>query len=310
MNRAGKPFPLFNRIVVLVISSGLLIGLVVTLATAKFRNNLDIVDGFLMAVFFSIACGGIYLSLFWRNQTAKELEEEHSFPSPEQPDIPERALTYMFPGIPKSGVVFVDTDDGLIHFKDCHVPRKFLSSAQAWYSCPIGDLKGVHVFRYRGESLTVVTPTGKALIPATGDKYPELRKTLTGLVPHSQPGFSTDHPMMGMVYVAGALLGLFAGVFLTPRNAGDSTLGLFVLTGTIFGVAGIHLLVYVADRCLKTGLAQPLGFGMIGAWIGIAISSALVGVIGWALGPMIAMAATGCVLGVGYGVWKQSRERG
>ena len=84
-------------------------------------------------------------------------------------------------------------------------------------------------------------------------------------MPYNQPGFSIDHPMMSMVYLAGAVFGLFAGWALTPNSASDSTLGLFVLCGAILGVATGHVLVLIADRNLKIGLTQPIGcvFGII-----------------------------------------------
>jgi hypothetical protein len=199
MKNAQPTFPLFNRIVVLVMSSGLLIGLLAALASPGFRKDLDFVNGFLSVVFAILACFGIWISLAWKNRTPESLEEEEAFPSPDRPHIPEDALACHFSTGVKSAAVYLDSDNGLIHFRDCHVPRRFLASAQPWYSCPVTDVKGVHVFRYRGESLTIVTATGKAQISAAATNYAELRELLNELVPVNQPGFSTDHPMMGMV---------------------------------------------------------------------------------------------------------------
>ena len=105
----------------------------------------------------------------------------------------------------------------------------------------------------------------------------------------------------------GALVELFAGVIVTPRNATDATLGLFVLVGAVLGVAGSHLLVWGADRFLKTSLVQSIGFSVLGASIGLAIASVIAPWIGWNLLPMAALA--GAVFGGMFGIKKQSREQ-
>ena len=194
----------------------------------------------------------------------------------------------------------------MIHFQNCHTPRKLLSSAQPWFSCPISDIKGLHVFRYRGESLTIVTAAGKALIPATSAGYEQLRQTLKQLVPRNEHGFSSDHPMMGMAYLAGALLGLFAGVMLTPKNANDSTLGVFAVVGSALGVVFIYLLVVLAERRFKIGLAQPIGFAMAGTFAGLLLHNMLVRWVGW--GTAIVFVVVGAVIGFLFGIFKQTRE--
>jgi hypothetical protein len=309
MNNAHTSFPLFNRIVVFVTSGGLLVGLAVAFASPKFRNDLDLVNGFILMVFAVMAGFGCWISLFWKERTPEELKEEDAFPSVDRPNVPEDALASHFSMLTRSAAVFIDQNAGVLYFKNCHVPRKFVASAQPWFSCPVGDLKGVHVFRYRGESLTIVTASGKVLVPHTATDYSQLRQTLKELVPHSQSGFSSDHPMMGMVYLAGILIGLFAGVFLTPDNASNSTMGLFVLGGSILGSIGSHLFVSLGDRCLKIGMAQPIGFGMLGACIGLAASSLLRPAIGWNLEPTVVLILIGAIVGVLFGVIKQTRER-
>ena len=194
----------------------------------------------------------------------------------------------------------------MIHFENCHVPRRFGATAQTWFSCPVSDVRGVHRFFYHGESLTIVTATGKALIPAYATKYIELREFLTDAVPANQSGFSNDNPIMGFVYLAGALVGLFGGAFLTPRNSSDSTLGVFVLFGTILGVAGSHLLIRLGDRLLKTNLAKPIGLGMVGVTFGVVVSTAIAPVIDWNLVPMVALVLAGGVIGIIVGIKQQS----
>lgn len=308
MSRTGSEFPLLNRIVVLVMCGGLLIGLISALIVSpKFRQQLDLTMGFVYCVFALMACGGIRLSLFWQNRTPEELEEEAALPTGDQPRISDHALVCRFSSLSGPAAVFVDPEQSQIHFQNCHVPRKLVASAQPWFSCPISDLKGAHVFRYRSESLTIVTATGKALIPAGGANYAQLRQTMEDLVPATQPGFSTDHPMMGMVYLAGALAGIFAGVLLTPNNANDSTMGLFVLAGAFTGVISIHLLVLVADRKWKIGLAQPIGFGMLGSWIGLTVHRFVQPQVGWSIGSVFMIA--GFLLGAVLGILKQTRQR-
>jgi membrane associated rhomboid family serine protease len=134
-----------------------------------------------------------------------------------------------------------------------------------------------------------------------------LRQTLKQLVPRNESGFSSDHPMMGMVYVAGALLGLFAGVMLTPKNANDSTLGLFAVAGAVSGVVLLYLLVWVSDRHLKIGLAQPIGFAMCGAFAGLLSHSMLRPLVGWEAA--MAFLAAGAVIGCLFGIFKVTREQ-
>lgn len=310
MSRDQSTFPLFNRIVVLVMSSALAIGIPVgVVQIIRKGDGLDLVTGFLMLVFFAMACGGIWFSVAWRNKTSKELEEEQAFPTPGEPDISDDALVYRFSNGFKSAAIYIDETGGVIHFHNCHTSRRFLSSSSTWFSCPIDDVKGAHVFRYRGESLTVVTETGKALIPKIGTGYAEFRDTIKRLVPGTQPGFSTDHPMMGMVYLAGALIGLFGGFALTPQDASDATVGVFVLAGSALGVAASYFMVHVGDRWLKIGLAQPIGFGMAGLIIAMMSTRLLRPILGWNATPFIALSVIGGVMGFAFGVSRQLKER-
>jgi hypothetical protein len=252
--------PLFSRIVVLAISLVIAVVLVV-IAVQEFRQNYgpDIVSGFLWFVAFTWGCGGIWFSLFCKNGSAKELAEELSFPSIDKPDIPDDALVFRFPNARKSAAIHVDVAGRMIHFHNCHTPRKFVLSGPVWFSCPVDDIHGCHVFKYRGDAMSgyIATAAGKTpLIPGTEPAFQELRDTIQEVVPFPRPGRSADHPMVGMVYLFGALAGLFGGALLTPNNANDSTLRLFVLCGTILGAAGSILLVWTYDRFLKTSVVQ------------------------------------------------------
>jgi hypothetical protein len=311
MNRGQTTFPLFNRIVVLVLSSAMVLGIpILVVKQIRKGDGLDVVSGLLLLVFFGVGCALMWFSLFWRHRAEKELAEEESFPSAERPQIPEDALVYRFDNGMKSAAIFVDRGGQMFHFHNCHAPRRFLSTASKWFSCPLNEIQAAHVLRYRGESLTVVTKSGKALINSARPGYEELRDTIKELVPVARQGFSTDHPMMGMVYLFGALVGLFAGVMVTPRHANDATLGLFLLVGAVLGVAGSYLLVWGPDRSLKTSLVQPIGFSVLGAATGLAIANFIAPWVGWDLLPMAALVAVGVVFGGMFGIKKQSRERG
>ena len=134
-----------------------------------------------------------------------------------------------------------------------------------------------------------------------------MRDAIQNLVPKTQPGFSSDHPLMGMVYLGGCLAGLFGGVMLTPKNAPDSTLGLFVLGGSILGTVASHLLVQAGDR-FKVSLAEPIGFGIVGAVAGTFVTRMFGPMIGWNFTPMIVLVSCGFCAGVCFGIWKQ-RQR-
>lgn len=309
MRKVKVEFPLFNRIVVLVVSSGLFLGSIAVLVSRAVKHELNPVDGFLFTVFGVMGGLGVWAGLSLRPKSQTELEREREFPVPDRPDVSPDAIPYLCSVGNRSAEVLVDVEDGRVHFRNCHVPRGFLTSVQPWFDCPSKELKGIHSFTHRGvTTLTIVTGHGKAVIPVAGAGYSELHEVLKQLVPHTSPGFSTDHPLIGMVYLAGALLGLFAGVFLTPEQADDTTLGLFVIAGSILGVAGSHLLVWAGDRVFNTGLVQPLGYGMFGAVLGTAFGSAIGRVVGWKLPPALTPIVLGFVIGAGFGIWKSRRE--
>lgn len=300
-------FPLFNRIVVAVTGGGLLLGILVGLTVPGFRREIDFATGFVLLVFAVISAGGLWLSLTWKDRSGSELAEENARDSFGQPEMSESTRAFHFSVMSKAGAIYLDEEAGQIHFFNCHVPRRFLATEDEWFSCPLDELKGVHVFRYRGESLTVITALGKVVIQDSGRDFAELRDLLKELVPATTPGFSADHPMMSMVYLGGALAGLFGGVVATPRNATDSTMGLFVLGGPFLGVAGVHAMVVLADRKLKVGLAQPLGFAVTGICAGVALAQLLGPVAGWRTSVTLATVIIGGMCGAAFGIWNQLR---
>lgn len=251
MRNIGPQFPCFNRIAVFVMCCGMLAMFGLGFTQPSFRQSLNVVNGFLLAVFAAVACGGIWFSLAWRPRTVSDVEAESRV---DRSTIPDDAIVCRFPAgyaNNKSGAIIVDPNQGVIHFENCHEPRRFLAMAESWFTCPLSDVRGVHRFQYRGESLTIVTTKGKALVLSTASGYHCLCEYLLKAIPENQPGFATDHPMMGIVYIAGALVGMFSGVALTPNHSSDTTFVLFFVLGTVLGVAGSYFLIFCGDRLLR-----------------------------------------------------------
>lgn len=309
MSDSQSQFPLFNRIVVFIASILLVLGVPVVAVVSIQRNAFDPANGFVMVVFFLFGCGGTWLSLFWKNRTPQEIDEELSVASARQPEIAASAISCSFATPTDAAAVYLDADDGVIHFQNCHVPRRLIASASEWFTCRVDEILAVHLFRYRGESLTIVTPEGKAVIPESGTGYAEFRDRIRQSVPFTQPGFSTDHPMMGFVYLLGALGGLFLGFLLTPQNSSDATLGVFVLIGAFLGTVCSFVLVWSADHIWQTSIVQPLGFAVVGGSIGLFVSKWLTPWLGWNLMVVAVLSLIGGVAGVAYGAKKQQREQ-
>jgi len=227
------------------------------------------------------------------------------------PEIGPNAIWCRFNSQWRSRAVVVDRDTGVIEFRHCHVPRRFLATAQPTFFCSTADVKAVHFtprFRNSPGGLTVVTTTGKAFISERGTHFAKLRAWFDEAVPTNQPDFSTDNPAIGFVYVAGAIVGLFTGVFLS-RNAGNTALVVATVFGAAFGIVGSYLLVYLGGRLLKTDLAYLIRDGMVGAMVGFGISAAIRPLIGWNIAPMAAIVKAGAVLGVMAGVKKRSLKK-
>jgi len=309
MTRHGSTFPLLNRVVVLVLGGLMFVAAVAAFVMPRKPGSPDFVEGVLLVVFGLAGAAVACLSLFWKPLTGEALELERSLPVPDRPDVGPGAVVYLGRSILKTVEVILDRETGTIHFRNCHVPRGFLTSADAWFSCRVDELNGVHLFRNRrSTTLTIVTPRGRAEIPSTGEGYQELHAALAERVRGTRPGYSADHPMMGMTYVAGAIVGLFAGVFIAPRGADESVLGACMLAGAILGVVAARLLVWIGDRYLQIGLTQPVGYGLSGALVGVSIGTVLPGVVGWNLVWFIVPILVGFAVGVLFGFVKQSGE--
>lgn len=302
MKNVGPQFSLFNRIAVFSMSCLILVAIAHGVTTPSVRQSLDVVTGFLFVAFAAMGCGGIWFSLAWRPRTESDVVASSRV---DRSAIPHDAIACRFSSgfaNTKSGAVIVDPKQGVIHFENCHVPRRFLAMAEPWFTCPLSDVRGVHRFQYRGESLTIVTTKGKALVLATASDYSRLCEYLLKAIPENQPGFATDHPMMGMVYLAGALIGMFGGFALTTNRTSNTTFGLIFVFGSVLGVAGSHFLIFCADRLLKTNLARPIGGGMIGATGAVIIGGFLGPQLQWEIAPLLVLVGAGAVIGGIIGV--------
>lgn len=287
-----SPFPLFNRIAVFIMSSGMLVGLLVALASPKFRQDLNVVMLLVLVVFMGMACFGIWISLSYRARVP-DVEDEPSAVRPYSED----ALVCRFAALNRVHSVVVDRAAGMIHFAHCHTPQRFLARAEPRYSCLLTDIQAAHV---RGNSLTIVTKAGNAYVPAYTENYAELSEFLAAYVPPEQDEHDTDHPLMGWVYTFSAIGGLLLGAALTPRQASAATLSLCAAVGAAGMLVLTRLGVWFAYRYLGVSLVRPLGYAAVGAGIGL-IAAPLVGEAAgeWTPGLMIVLgAASGLLAGV------------
>ncbi len=68
------------------------------------------------------------------------------------------------------------------------------------------------------------------------------------------------------------------------------------------------LIILIGDRCLKTNLAKPIGYGMIGVTFGLVVSAAIRPVIDWNMVPMLALVFAGGIIGTIIGMKTQSLD--
>jgi len=270
-----------------------------------------------LLMFVACGCGGVWLSLVWKHRTPEELARVQSRPSADRPTISQDALVYRFNNLSKSGAVYVDHAGQMLHFYNCHTPRKFLAlTASRWFSCAINELQGAIPFtpprRYGGqsvESLHVLTTSGKAIIPGTETGYEEIRDIIRQLVPVTAPQASTEHPLMPLACLLGGIVGLIAGWYLTPSKSNDETMTQYILFGTALGAATSGLLVWFAGRFLRINLAVPMGLSLFGIFIGLMLSEALRPLTGWSLMSAVVPTIIGAVTGGILGFWGQFKNK-
>lgn len=153
-----------------------------------------------------------------------------------------------------------------------------------------------------------MTSTGKAFISERGSSFPKLREWFGGAIPSNEPEFATDNPAMMFVYLLGALVGFFIGVFLSG-NAGNTVFVLAAIGGAIAGPIGAYILVHFGSRVIKLDLAQPIGHAVVGLMVGTSVCDAVQRFIGWNQTIMIVLIIAGIVLGGMIRFRKQSAGR-
>ena len=153
--------------------------------------------------------------------------------------------------------VILDEADARIHFINCHVPFGLLTSAAGGFSCDTNAIMRVHDAREAnlGMCLTIVTRTGKCVVPRGGTDYSALYQRLKQIVPDNHPGFVIhDHRMqypIGAAISGSGVLGLLAGGWMTPMGASDTMLYFCGALGATLGVAASLLGLWSIDRCLQ-----------------------------------------------------------
>lgn len=205
--------------------------------------------------------------------------------------------------------VTVDRVSGIIEFRHCHVARQSLVFArtQPYFACSTADLRAVHFtphFKNTLAFLTVVTTTGKAIVPDTGTHFATLRDWFTETVPTNDPEFATDNPLIAFAYVFVGMVSFFTAAFLS-EGAGNAVMFVAAVFGAVFGVIGTHLLVHFGGRLVRTDIT----YGMIGIVPGLAISAALGLFIGWNTALSVGIVLTGALIGVMCSAGRRSNGR-
>ena len=93
--------------------------------------------------------------------------------------------------------IVVDPDAGRVTFFNCHWPRRFLTEADAEYTCRLSELKGVAISFYDGR-LAVKTPAGWGYLISSAAGFEDVSRALRRGVPqgarmawHEYPGVRT-----------------------------------------------------------------------------------------------------------------------
>lgn len=208
----------------------------------------------------------------------------------------------------KTTRVIADLAENTVRFENCHTPRKFLATCEREFVCPMDDIREVHEFTSKGHAtLTIVTTHGKAHIPGNASNYQQLQGLLSGISNLTPSGPAVDHPMMGLVYIVGATVGLFTGVAcwatMAPSSSSAGLLMVLMFVGAAIGVAFIALIVSASDRFLGIRLVVPIGLGCMGGTIGMALAKAAPSGKVW-----IVLVAFGVIAGATIGVFGEKRK--
>lgn len=250
-------FPWFNRLAVGVSGFGIT-ALSLLVMASQLRGDGDLLLGLFSLIPLAIGSFCVWFSIVHRVRTRAELDSLDVAPPPHLSDD---ALTCRFAGL-AGGVksVSVDFARTSIHFQNCHMPRRFLALVDSEFTCSFADLIAVHRFRYRGDSLTIQTTTGKAIIPSTATEYERLCGLLPDCVPPNRSGVVTERPWMGYVYALSAMGGLLLALPLVPR---DASIGVVALSMFLGAGAGIFV-ARAAAMILQAWLTRPKSMADVG----------------------------------------------
>ncbi|MFO0865620.1 MAG: hypothetical protein U0744_13375 [Gemmataceae bacterium] len=288
------------RIFVFVFCATVLATMVYTLIVAP--NPLTPGAGIASSVVGVLLAAGIVFAIAWKPPSA---EKSHAALMIDAPSFSDQALVCRHTGLfGKAQVAILDEMTGMIHFGNCHTPRRFLGTTERWRSCPIKEVIAAHPFASKGhESLTVVTQAGNALLYDGMENYQAFRERLEALLPPWQAGYSAEHPMMGFIYVGAALVGVLlgggAGVWIGPKNPGDATwLLIGAFAGAIAMVALARVGVMLADRYLGVSIVPPIALAGFGAVLGFMLTNWLDLSLPFGLFPPIVGTLAGFVAGI------------
>lgn len=146
------------------------------------------------------------------------------------PDAPKSTIIHHSFG---NGSVLANTETRTIEFRNCHVPRGFLTKKQPEFVCTLDDV--THAYdvpgRYGNSSTVICTTTGKAVVPMRGNEYRRLREWFVVVLPQEHPSFAKY-----IVFsIPGVLLGLTLSLSYAMATGWWSEPGLLVIL-TVFGV--------------------------------------------------------------------------
>lgn len=257
-----------------------------------------------------IAAGGFLLwaSFFYRPPSRTELELLDTSLLPDRSDD---ALICRFTWFgSRVRLAMADFGKKQIYFRNCHTPRKFLAVAQDEFSCSFAELVAVYRYQFRGDSLTIVTTQGKALVPSTATDYEQLCARLPSCVPPNPPVVDTENPLVGIVYVAGALVGLFLGLVITPQNASAGLTALCMAAGAGTTIFPCHLAIVYANRIWKRSVVPVLAAGIACAFVGAYVGSLVASKFDGSVWPLVAGGVFGGAAGVGCAITRGKQKPG
>lgn len=226
-----------------------------------------------LLVVVALGSASLWLGICYRELSLAELESLDRSPLP---PLSDDAIVSRFSML-GTGVrrVVVDIDQRRVQFRGCHTPRKFLAVAEAEYSCSFDDLVDVHRCQNKGDSLTIVTRAGKAHIPSTATNYESLCDRLPGFLPKERPVIDVDNPLIGILYVFAALVGLFGGLALAPQATSALWTGLLMAVGAALGIVLSHAIVVFINAKTQRSIVPALVGGLLGAAFGWILTSSL-----------------------------------